>query len=267
MKKIPVVCYLFTSYDDINSLITFKNNYLKFEAGLDHDLVICFKLLDSKQIQIIIKELADIRFHNFIDPFNKNDFDFGSYKRVSEKYINRDIFFLNSHSYPSCNNWLKLIMSHKENNNLIGTSASYESILDSVKLKKKYKIFSYVLNIFKFKKNFPTFPNPHIRTSSFLINSNIFLDFIYNKKINNKFDTWKIESGNDSLTNFFKKKGLNIYIVNSDGKKFLEKDWMYSETYCYSKQLKSIISDKHTRKYLDLPEKEQILTQFKAWGK
>ena len=104
MKNIPVVCYLFTSFDNINSLINFKNNYLKFEAGLDHDLVICFKLLDSKQIENIVKELIDIKFHYFIDSFNKNDFDFGSYKECLKKYINRDIFFLNSHSYPTCNN-------------------------------------------------------------------------------------------------------------------------------------------------------------------
>lgn len=267
MKNVPVVCYLFTCFDDINSLKNFKNNYLKFDAGLDHDLVICFKLLESKQVQNIVKELTDIKFHNFEDSFNKNDFDFGSYKRVSEKYIDRDIFFLNSHSYPLCNNWLKLIMFHKDDNNLIGTSASYESILESIKIKKKYKFFSYLLNIFKFKKNFPSFPNPHIRTSSFLIKSNIFLDFIYNKKINSKFDAWKIESGNDSLTNFFKKKGLSVYIVNSEGKKFIEKDWMSSETYCYSRQLKSIISDKHTRKYHALSKKNQILTQLKVWGK
>ena len=42
---------------------------------------------------------------------------------------------------------------------------------------------------------------------------------------------------------------------------------MYSETYCYSKQLKSIISDKHTRKYLSLSEKDKALSQTKVWGR
>lgn len=266
MKSIPVVCYLFTCFDNIDSLRNFKKYYLKYKAGLDHELVICFKLLDSIQIQNVINELTDIKFYNFKDSSNKNDFDFGSYKRVSEKFLNRDIFFLNSHSYPSCNNWLKLIMHHKENDNLIGTSASYESILDSIKLKKKYKIFSYLLNLYRFKKNFPNFPNPHIRTSSFLIKSNIFLEFMNKKKINNKFDAWKIESGNDSLTNFFKKKGLNIYIVNSEGEKFTEKYWKLSETFNYLNQKKTIISDYHTRKYLSSDIDQRYIFQKLTWG-
>ena len=87
-----------------------------------------------------------------------------------------------------------------------------------------------------------------------------------NKKVNNKENAWEIESGKKSLSNYFKYKNYPIYIINSDGKKFTEVDWMYSETYCYSKQLKSIISDKHTRKYLSLSEKDKALSQTKVWG-
>ena len=87
------------------------------------------------------------------------------------------------------------------------------------------------------------------------------------KKVNNKENAWEIESGKKSLTNYFKDKNYPIYIINSDGKKFAEVDWMYSETYCYSNQLKSIISDKHTRKYLSLSEKDKASSQIKVWGR
>ena len=127
--------------------------------------------------------------------------------------------------------------------------------------------FKTIANIDTFKRRFNTFPNPHLRTSSFLINGQVFFDYVKNIKIQSKEDTWEIESGKKGLTNYFKNKNYDIYVINSDGKKFTENEWIYSETYCYSKQSKSIISDKHTRKYLDLPEKEQILTQLKAWGK
>ena len=88
-----------------------------------------------------------------------------------------------------------------------------------------------------------------------------------NKNIKSKENTWEIESGKMSLTSFFKKKNYPVYIVNSDGKKFTEANWMYSETYCYSKQSKSIISDKHTRKYLSLSEEDRISSQIEVWGK
>ena len=266
MKSIPVVCYLFTCFDNIDSLRNFKKYYLKYKAGLDHELVICFKLLDSIQIQNVINELTDIKFYNFKDSSNKNDFDFGSYKRVSEKFLNRDIFFLNSHSYPICDNWLDKLMKFKDDTTLIGASASNESLVDSMVLKKKYKIISYLINKLRLKIFFNKFPNPHVRTSSFLISSNIFLDYISKKKINNKFDAWKLESGKNSLTNYFKNKNYKILIINSDGSKFEENNWKLSETYNYFKQSKSIISDKHTRKYDALDIKEKLISRIKVWG-
>ena len=45
-----------------------------------------------------------------------------------------------------------------------------------------------------------------------------------NKTIKSKIDVWKIESGKNSLTNHFKKLNYNIYVINSDGEKFSEKN-------------------------------------------
>ena len=126
MKKKPVVCYLFTSFDKIDYIKNFKNNYLKFDAGVAHDLVICFKLLSLNQINIIKEELSDLKFYDFVDPHTKNDFDFGSYKRIAEIHLDKQILFLNSHSYPICDNWLLKLLNYSDNNVLIGTSASNE---------------------------------------------------------------------------------------------------------------------------------------------
>ena len=267
MKKNPIVCYLFTCFDEIDSIKNFKDNYLRYNSGLSHDLVVCFKLLNQKQISNITKELNNLKFSSFIDPHSKNDFDFGTYKRLAELHYDRQILFLNSHSYPVCENWLSKLMNYSGNNILIGTSASNESLFDSLKLKKKYKIFSYLFKKLKLKKKFDVFPNPHLRTSSFLIRGEMLLNYLKDIKIQSKEDTWEIESGKNSLTNYFKKNNFDIFVVNSDGNKFNENDWIYSETYCYSKQSKSIISDKHSRKYLGLSEKQRISTQSKVWGK
>ena len=68
------------------------------------------------------------------------------------------------------------------------------------------------------------------------------------------------------MTNFFKKKRFNIYVVNSDGHKFKQKNWMNSETYHYKHQSKSIISDKHSRKYLKLNLTKRKISQKAVWG-
>jgi len=267
MPNDKIVCYLYTVFDPKKKLIDFINNYKKYKPGLNHKLVICLKLLNINEINKIRKYLKNTKYIEFIDPEKKNDWDFGSYKRISEKFYNKDVLFLNSHSYPVCNNWLKKLFVHKNKENVIATTSSYESLVDSVKLKNKFhKIIRYIKRKYHFSLNFNKFPNPHFRTTGFLINSKIFLTYIKNKKLEYKEDALKIESGKNGLTNYLKKKKMKIFVVNSDGNKFKENDWKFSETYCFTFQNKSIISDKHTRKYLKLSADEKYKVRLKVWG-
>ena len=267
MNKKILVCYLFTSFDNKQSFTNFLRYYKINTAGINHTLLICFKLLNKQKILFFRNKLRSIKYIEFIDPVLFNDFDFGSYKRVSEKYRSHTIFFLNSHSYPLKKNWLKKLLYYYKEKTLIGTSASYESLLTSLKFKKIYKIISFLIRLIRYKKKFKTFPNPHIRTSSFLIKGEDFISFIKNKKITNKEDAWFTESGLNGLTNYFKRKKYDIFVINSDGLKFTENNWMLSETYNYSNQSKSLISDKHTRKYLKLSNQKRLSASCTSWGR
>ena len=267
MKKKILICYLFTKFDKLSSLNKFINNYKKFRAGYEHDLLICYKLLNQKIINRLEKKILQFQHHYFKDPNQINDWDFGSYLRVAKKYKNRNIFFMNSHSYPIKPNWLKMFMKHFKKKTIIASTASYESINKQIKLKiPPLNVFSYLKKKIISKNSFPNFPNPHLNTSSFLINSNDLVKYLKNKKFNNKYDTWKLESGKFSLTNFFLKKGYNLLVVNSDGKKFSLNNWKESETYHYKKQTKTIISDKHSRKYLKMNKSEKNRSQSDVWG-
>tara|TARA_B100000767_G_C19659117_1_gene490204 strand:- start:305 stop:1072 length:768 start_codon:yes stop_codon:yes gene_type:complete len=253
-------------FDNTKSLKNFIKNYKKNNAGIKHNLLICFKLLGEKKISSLKKILNGVNYIEFIDNFPNNDFDFGSYHRVALKYHSHIIFFLNSHSYPLKKNWLKILMLHYNKKSIIGTSGSYESLFSALKLKKLYKFFSYFYRYVVYKNKFKPFPNPHIRTASFLINGSDFITFIKNHTFLKKEDTWCAESGINSLTNFFKNKKYKIFIVNSDGMKFTENFWKFSETYNYQNQSKSLISDKHSRKYLKLSSNERLISSLKVWG-
>ena len=266
MKNDNLVVYLFTKYDDQKSLIDFANNYVEKSAGNSHKLLICFKLIEEKKILFLESLLPKIEYIKFIDPCEFNDFDFGSYKRIAKLYQNYNILFLNSHSYPNTNLWLSKLLHHFKDKYIIATSASYVSLYSSIKLKKFYKIFSYLIKRLSYKSKYYSYPNPHIRTTGFLITGSDFYEFIKNKKISTKHDAWEIESGKKGLTNYFKKKNYNILLINSDGICFNEKNWMYSETYNYLNQTKSIISDKHSRKYYNLDSDQKQRYQFHTWG-
>ena len=103
MYKNILVCFLFTGFDNTRELINFVKHYKKYSSGASHKLLICFKLIDTKKIIYLRKHLKVINYIEFIDPSDVNDYDFGSYKRVSKLYRNYNILFLNSHSYPITN--------------------------------------------------------------------------------------------------------------------------------------------------------------------
>ena len=269
MEKINnkiLVCYLITKFDKKNSFQNFVEKYNKFKSGIDHDLLICFKLLKNEEILLIKNCIKTINYIEYIDEFKSNDYDLGSFNRVAKSYPSRLIFFLNGNSYPNCDDWLKKVFDNYEDNSIIGTSASNLSLLSTLRLKKIYKIISYFFKLIKYRKIFNKFPNPHIRTNGFLIKSDDFINFMKNKNLCNKEDAWSIESGKLGLTNSFKSKGYHIYVVNSDGKKFEEVDWKLSLTFNYLSQNKFIISDNQIRKYLSINDDEKKLFQFKTWG-
>ena len=266
MNKKPLVCYLFTGFDKIKSFSNFIKNYKKYKAGYSHDLIVCYKLISAKKIKNLEDKMLNIKHKIFIDPSIKNDWDFGSYRRIAKKYPKKSILFMNSHSYPIKKNWLKIFMKHFKKNTIIATSGSYESITKQVKLKRPFNIISFFKKKIKGKNSFFDFPNPHLNTSSFLIKGKDLNDYLKGKKFNTKYETWKLESGFNSLTNNFKRKGYNLIVVNSDGHKFSEDKWMLSETFHYKNQSKSLISDKHSRKYLKLSKVDRLKSQKAVWG-
>ena len=265
-KKRILVCYLFTKFDKKSSLLNFIRYYKKYKSGYKHDLIICYKLFKTEEIKNLEKKIKNLRHSKFIDPFSKNDWDFGSYGRVAKKYSKYTIFFMNSHSYPVRQNWLKKFIKHFTNKTIIASSGSYESITQQVKFKRPFNFFSYFKKKVKGKRSFYDFPNPHLNTSSFLINAKDLIYYLKGKKFNTKYDTWKLESGFHSLTNTFKRKGYNLLVVNSDGKKFEENKWMQSETFHYKKQSKNLISDKHSRKYIKFDKNKRAESQMAVWG-
>ena len=92
-----------------------------------------------------------------------------------------------------------------------------------------------------------------------MLYSSDFIEFIKSSKIifNTKFDTWLAESGKNGMSNYFKKKGFKLLVVNSKGKSFNEKNWKPSKTFCIGNQDDLLISDKHSRVYQESDEKQK----------
>ncbi len=265
----PLVAYIAYEPLKFETLNKFIKNYVSYDSGYDHDLLICFK--GFKNIKTINEWKIKIKmnFIEFDDSNQPNDFDIGSFFRIAEKYKDRNIFFISSHCLPISNNWLKIFYKYFENKMLLGSHSSYASISSEFlnfyhNNHSKFEQLRWgIKHFFKFK----LFPNPHIRTSAFLINAKDLLSCDFNKKkFIDKIETNYFESGRNSITNQLLKKGFKIGIVNSDDKYFSIGEWKKSQTYALENQEKLIFSDNRTNIYFDADSDKKKIIRKNNWG-
>jgi hypothetical protein len=269
MKKFQYyVVYLAYEPYKIDNFKKFINKYKYHHSGQKHRLVICFKKFSSKRSILEWKKfLKGIKYTAIIDNCKIDGFDFGSYIRVANKYKNKIILFLNSYSYPTVNNWLKLITKHYDENTLVGCSASYGSLSSSF-FTKYYRINILKRLMYGFANlfRFPVFPNPQIRSNAFLIKGSDFLSLKVPKFFKNKIQTSLIESGWSGMTRQFKRRKFRIILASSNGMGFKENNWLNSEVYSFKNQKNLIISDNRTRIYNNLSLKNKKKETKFHWG-
>ena len=271
LKKNPLVVYLLYYPIAQKTLKDFIKYYKRFNSGKKHQLLICFKGFNYNLKSINFwKKKIPLRYTFYLDKELNNDFDIGSFFRVATDFPGRLILFLNSYAYPNCKDWLKIFINNYEVKSVVGGHGSFGSI-SSQCLSFKYKNLTFWQSI-KYGIihliNSSIFPNPHIRTSNFLINSNDFISLKINQyKFTNKIHTNYFESGRNGMFNQLLKRNFKLFLVNTDNKKFLKNSWDKSQTAFLGNQEKLVISDHRTREFNLLSNnKKKELTKIN-WGR
>ena len=268
-KLKPIVVYLACEPLGIEYLKNFIKNYKYFDSGHDHDLIICFKQFNNRKDVDLWKKEISLKFIEFYDDYIKMDYDIGSYLRIAKKYPKRNILFLGTYTMPNKKNWLKIFVNHYSKKTLIGSSGSWASLASQF-LNFEYSqhtIFQQLrwglIHLLKVK----LFPNPHIRTTGFFINSDdLLLVKVDKEKLVKKIETNYFEAGRNSLSNQLLKKGYKLIIVNSDNKSFEVNEWNKSKTFCLDKQEKLIFLDNKTNEYLKASNKIKKKMTKSHWG-
>ena len=114
MEKKVLIAYVFSKYDNIERLQDFVNHYKKYESGLPHKLLICFKLMDDNNLLKCREILKDINYFEYIDKTLINDYEFKTMERAVQPYKDYLILFLISHCQPNKKDWLKILISSYE---------------------------------------------------------------------------------------------------------------------------------------------------------
>jgi len=230
----------------IETVETFLNSYKAHPAGMEHSLFIIAKNWTDNVEYKKLRKLAEENNARIIETPN-DGFDFGSYFRVSKTIESDYILFLSSSINIRSANWL---ISHYNAFKcdpsvvLVGAMGSWGDTEKRI------------------------FPNYHIRTCSFMMKRELFVEYASAQKIpETKEDTYEMEHGENSLTNFVLNKGYKAVVVNSDGGIFAPEDWDISQTYRHPGEWKSVFSDKHSLYYYQINDDDKQSFERTAWGR
>lgn len=230
----------------INAVERFIESYRKHPAGIGHSLVIIAKNCNDKYVYRKLCQLAMKNNARVID-LPDDGWDFGAYFRVSAILDSDYVLFLGSSINITCNNWLSMLYRpFKEDNSvqLVGPMGSWGDSTGKV------------------------FPNYHIRTCSFMLKLELFLEYISTQKFPvTKEDTYGLEHGENSITKFVLNKGYKAVVVNSDGEIFSPENWVFSKTFRYPDESKPILVDQHFLFYYTLDETHKKFLERAAWGR
>ena len=278
--KVSVVYLVWIPYG-VELFRNFIMSYNKYDAGLKHDLILLFNGVNATEDTAPFHEVAkqfDLSYNSFT---RQSGLDLDAYFWIAEQLDSSYFFFLNSFSRILADNWLQKLVRYMSNPKIgiISPSGSYQSYYSSVfinnswkwdrekSVKENYSKYSLLIKAFFYWRFlFPSFPNPHIRTSAFLISRQLFLD-IKRKELENKFMAYKLESGYYSITRQILKKGLEVLVVDQDGEAYKIPEWIRTNIFWKGDQQGLLISDKQSEEYrLSNDAIKNKLTKL-AWGK
>ncbi len=111
--------------------------------------------------------------------------------------------------------------------------------------------------------DFPVFPNPHIRSTGFMLEREILLNFKNLKKT--KVACCAFESGRESLTNYFLKRGKKTLLIGANGTVYPLEEWPRSQTFRLDQQQNLIAKDNHSTAYEAAGASQKVI-EYLTWG-
>lgn len=255
-------------------------SYKQYSSGYRHKLVLLFNGVKAEEELIPYHEFAkdqEVIYESF---YLQKGWDLEAYRWVASKIEAKYILFLNSYCRFMNDNWLAHFVKATTlpDVGIVGATGTYHSIFSMIlyetKMKwengksfkenfRKYKLL--FKNFFLYRFWFAPFPNPHIRTNSFLIERNLFqnLSFIPIKK---KYDAYRLESGRNGFTRQILKSGYKPVVIDKNGRVYEMNQWKESHTFWIADQENLLIKDNQTEMYQNAaPEYKRFLT-YLCWG-
>lgn len=244
----------------------FLASYRRHAAGAEHELVMLFNGVTSEQRPALEAELegTEHRSLELTEPVQ----DLAAYAQAAERLEHERLCFLNSYSMVLARDWLAKLAHalDQPDAGLVGATGSWESKSELVGGGLKHWIYQLV-KLRERRREYPRFPNPHIRTTAFMLERNMLLELDLDlEPSHHKNTAYLLESGRHSITRQIQARGLHTVVVGADGHAYDVEDWARSGTFRSREQRNLLVADNRTREWQQASSKLRRGLSGRAWG-
>jgi hypothetical protein len=192
--------------------------------------------------------------------------DLAAYGLAARTLTHTRLCFLNSYSVILADRWLAILLQALEDphTGLVGATASWESQSRWIRGRARYWPYQ-LIRLRGSRRDYPRFPNPHIRSTAFAIDR-VNLLAMKLEDAQDKRDTYLLESGRRSITRQILERDLRAVVTGRDGRVYGVKDWAASRTYRSGEQDNLLVSDRRTEDWARASPRLRRRLSRDAWG-
>jgi len=241
----------------LGPLRRFARSYRDRAAGLSHDLLVVFNGFEGGRALAAARgEVSELAHEPLVLPSPAQDL--AAYRTAATHAAGTGVLaFLNSHSEPLVEGWLALLAGQLDEPGvgIAGATGSYESAFSAAP--RPLKLLR--------RRQFPPFPNPHVRTNAFAIGRDTMLELDWCVG-RSKGSAHRLESGWHGITRQLRAAGLDARVAGCDGRGYAPEAWAASATFRAGGQANLLVADNRTRQYDEAdPGRRSELARM-AWG-
>ncbi|MHB8531692.1 MAG: hypothetical protein ACYDC2_03120, partial [Solirubrobacteraceae bacterium] len=201
---------------------SFVQSYRRCTAGAEHELVVVLNGLAAtprggeRFRSELLSELQGTR-HDLLE-LEQPVLDLSAYGLAAARLAHDRLCFVNSYSVILCDGWLGMLDAalSVDGVGIAGATGSWESPAEWRRGAPRwwpYQLARLPLD----RRRYPRFPNPHIRTTGFVIDRAAVLELGF-ERVGDKPAAYQLESGFDGITRTLQRRGLAAVVVGRDGR-------------------------------------------------
>jgi hypothetical protein len=200
--------------------------------------------------------------------------DLAAYARAAAQASESLVCLMNSYARPLRAGWLALLAEAVAARPLAAAAAtgSWESHATELRLREHLANaaslrgrFGAPLDWLAYRRRFPPFPNPHLRTNGLLYPRNLLVDVLA-RPPRTKAEAFALESGRRGLSRAITRRGGELLVVTDDGRALPPPEWEAARVFRAGEQEGLLVSDNRTEDWRLAGPDERRRLAARAWG-